>query len=53
MKKILKNEYGICSEAEFNAAVSKSAGINLGIFTMPLTERSVRCGKTNKKAVTA
>ena len=36
MKEILKTEYGICDEAEFNAAVSKSAGINLGIFTMPL-----------------
>ena len=28
MKEILKTEYGICDEAEFNAAVSKSAGIN-------------------------
>lgn len=50
MKEILKTEYGICDEAEFNAAVSKSAGINLGIFTMPLTERSVRCEQTNKKS---
>ena len=31
MKEILKAEYGICDEAEFNAAVSKSVGINLGI----------------------
>lgn len=50
MKEILKTEYGICDEAEFNAAVSKSAGINLGLFTMPLTERSVRCEQTNKKS---
>ncbi len=39
MKKILETEYGIYDEAGFNAAVSKSAGINLGIFTMPRTER--------------
>lgn len=53
MKEILKTEYGICDEAEFNAAVSKSAGINLGIFTTPLTERSVRCEQTNKKVAMA
>lgn len=53
MKEILKTEYGICDEAEFNAAVSKSVGVNLGIFTMPLTERGVRCEQTNKKVATA
>lgn len=53
IKEILKIEYGICNESEFNEAVSKSAGINLGIFTMPLTERSVRCEQTNKKVATA
>ncbi len=40
MKEILKSEYGIGNEKEFCEAVSKMAGINLGIFTMPLTERS-------------
>lgn len=39
MKEILKTEYGICNEAEFNAAVSKSAGINLGMFTLPFERR--------------
>lgn len=39
MREILKMEYGICSDKEFNAAVSKSAGIDLGIFTMPLEKR--------------
>lgn len=53
MKEILKTEYGICNEAEFNAAVSKSAGINLGIFTMPLTEKSVSGEQTNKKVAMA
>lgn len=40
LKEILKNEYGINSEEEFNAAVSKYAKIDIGIFTMPLHERS-------------
>lgn len=41
LKEILKKEYGINSEEEFNDAVEKSSGIDLGIFTMPLTGRSV------------
>lgn len=53
MKEILKTEYGISNEKELNVAVSKSAGINLGIFTMPLKERSVGCEQTNKKAAMA
>ena len=53
MKEILKTEYKIYNEKEFNAAVSKSAGIDLGIFTMPLIERSVRCEQTNKKVTMA
>ena len=51
MKEILKREYGIRNDDEFNAAVSKSAGINLGIFTLPLAERSVINGqKYDKRA---
>lgn len=42
LRDILKAEYGINDEKEFNAAVSKSVGINLGIFTMPF-ERSRTC----------
>lgn len=53
MKEILKAEYGICDKAEFNTAVSKSAGTNFGIFTILLTERSVRCEQTNKKMAAA
>lgn len=48
MKEILKTEYKIYNEKEFNAAVSKSAGIDLGIFTMPLIKRSVRCEQSKK-----
>lgn len=51
MKEILKREYGIRSYDELDAAVSSSTGINLGIFTLPLTERSVRNGqKYDKRA---
>lgn len=49
MKEILKSEYGISNEKEFNAAVSKMAGINLGIFTMPLAERGVAADEQTKK----
>lgn len=49
MKEILKSEYGISNEKEFNAAVSKMAGINLGIFTMPLAERSAAADEQTKK----
>lgn len=37
---ILRREYGINNEEEFDAAVDRSPGINLGIFTMPLAGRS-------------
>lgn len=48
MKEILKTEYGICSESDFNSAVSKMEGINIGIFTMPL-ERSVTVSEQAEK----
>ncbi|HBV81342.1 MAG TPA: hypothetical protein DEB74_00795 [Lachnospiraceae bacterium] len=51
MKEILKAEYEIYDEAKFNAAVSKSVGINLGIFTIPLTKRSVKGEQTCKKLI--
>lgn len=37
LKEILEREYGIKSIEEFEAAVKKSAGINLGIFTVPFS----------------
>lgn len=51
MKEILKREYGISNEKEFEAAVSKMTGINLGIFTMPLSERSVTSDEQTKKTM--
>ncbi len=36
---VLKTEYGIENEKQFDEAVRESAGINLGIFTMPLERR--------------
>ena len=40
LREILKTEYGIKTELEFDAAVKKMSGINLGIFTTPLDGRS-------------
>ncbi len=37
MKEILENEYGICDAEELYKAMSRSAGIDIGMFTMPLT----------------
>lgn len=51
MKEILKSEYGISNEKEFDAAVSKMAGINLGIFTVPLTERRIAADEQTKKTM--
>lgn len=45
MREILRKEYGINDENEFNAAVGRSAGIRLGIFTAPLVERGGTRGK--------
>lgn len=53
MKEILKTQYGICDEAELYAAMSKSAGIDIGIFTNPVTERSSRYEHTSKKEAIA
>lgn len=39
MKEILRREYGIQNENEFNAAVNGFSGINLGIFTVPIDGR--------------
>lgn len=51
LKEILKREYGIMSEEEFNEAVKKSAGINLGLFTMPLHGRSVKIEQKTETTV--
>lgn len=38
MKEILRLEFGICSEEEFNEAVKNSCGINIGILTTILED---------------
>lgn len=53
MMEILKSEYGIRDKAEFDEAVSKSDGVNIGIFTMPFDERRERHGQKEKEAATA
>ena len=40
LREILKTQYGIKDDSEFDTAVEKSSGENLGLFTMPLMERS-------------
>ena len=40
LKEILKEQYGIASEEEFNTAVEKSSGIDIGIFSMPYKNES-------------
>ena len=37
---ILKTEYGIENDEEFEAAAEGCRGIDIGLFTMPLLERS-------------
>ena len=49
MKEILKNESGICDGEELDEAMSRSAGIDIGIFTMPLTMEDV--GYTTEEVV--
>lgn len=34
LKELLKTEYGIADEYELDEAMKKSAGINIGIFTL-------------------
>ena len=51
LREILKTQYGLESEDDFNEAVERSSGVNLGLFTKPL-ERS-RNGYKKKAAATA
>lgn len=39
LREILKTEYGIKDEKEFEEAVRRSAGINIGIFITPFDGR--------------
>ena len=53
LKEVLKSEYGINNKEEFEAAVRNFAGINLGIFTQPLPERSAESEYQKEIKVTA
>lgn len=48
LKEILKKEYGINDEKEFDAAVKNSQGINIGLFTVSFGERRENCETTPK-----
>ena len=43
LREVLKKEYGINNDKEFEAAVKKSIGIDIGIFTVSLTEKNGIC----------
>lgn len=49
LKEILRTEYGIGSEKDFEDAVSKMPGIDIGIFTVPISGRR----ENDKKEATA
>ena len=53
LKEILRQQYGINSESEFNMAVEKSKGINIGLFTKPLGERSNDCEQETEMPASA
>lgn len=53
MRGILKREYGINSQEEFDEAFRKSPGIDIGLFTMPLPTRRKNNEKTDKALATA
>lgn len=53
LKEVLKSEYGINNTEEFEAAVKDFAGINLGIFTQPLPERSAESEYQKEIKITA
>ena len=53
LKEILKDEYGINDEMEFELAVKGVKGVNLGIFTMPLNERSIKNEQKTKTTACA
>lgn len=53
LKEVLKSEYGINNTEEFEAAVRNFTGINLGIFTQPLPERSAESEYQKEIKVTA
>lgn len=36
LREILRKQYGITNEDEFNEAVKQSSGIDIGIFTTPI-----------------
>lgn len=51
LREILKTQYGIKDDNEFDAAVEKSSGVNLGLFTVPLVERSRNGHKKTEIAI--
>ena len=47
MRRILKEEYGISNDRELRDAIQNFKGVNLGIFTAPISKEE----KHDRKAV--
>ena len=41
LKEVLKDDYGINNQEELEDAISKSKGLDIGIFTQPLKNEAV------------
>lgn len=50
LREYLKSEFGIGSQEEFDMAVSKMKGVNLGIFTVPVLGGKENDQKAKKEA---
>lgn len=40
LKQILKEEYNINNQADFERAIVEAPGVDIGIFTLPLDKKS-------------
>ena len=48
LRKILKEEYGIQNDEEFEMAINASTGVDVGLFTQPFKEGENDDKKTGK-----
>lgn len=53
LREILRLEFGITNDEDFYKAVGKEKGINIGIMTMPFSERSCLSDKDYESNVMA
>ena len=41
MKRLLAEQYGICSDQDLNRALASTGRINIGVFTAPVQEGGI------------